>query len=223
MAMHNVTLMKATFLILSLLAFPLLSMSFQTQVQKIDVHIFQVPAVQAIVKNEPSPPAEEGVVQAIRGSKTGGYITGFFPDGIVLFETDLKQSHEDIINSIKERVMSSLPDWVKILPVAKVQVRISKDHLESGVTGVRNYPQRYKNLEIDYDFKVRPLVISDEEIVIKVIFSLKGSSGEDKVLLDQAIALKADKTFVVGFPTNDDSGRGTLFWLAFSISEEKLL
>ena len=217
--MHNVTYMKATLLILSLLAFPLLGISFQTQVQKIDVQIFQVPAFQTIVKSEPSPPAEEGVVKAIRGTKTGGYLTGFFPDGIVLFETDLKQNHEDIIKSIKERVMSSLPDWVKVLPVADVQVRFSGDSLEGGVMGGRNYSQRNKSLNVDYDFKARPLVVSDEEIVVKAIFCIKGSSGEDKVLLDQAIALKADKTLIVGFPTNDESGRGTLFWLAFSISE----
>lgn len=215
--MHNLTLMKATLLILNLLASPMLGISFQTQVQKIDVKIFQVPAVQIIVKNEPSPPAEEGVVQGIRGTQTGGYVTGFFPDGIVLFETDLKLNHEDIIKSIRERAMSSCPDWVKILSVADVQVRFSS--LEGGVMGGRNYPQRHKHLEIDYDFQARPLVISDEEIVIKVTFSLKRPSGEDKVLLDQAIALKADKTLVVGFPTNDDSGRGTLFWLAFSINE----
>lgn len=217
--MHNVTYMKATLLISSLLLFPLLGISFQTQVQEVDVKIFQVPALQKIVKSEPSPPTEEGVVGGIRGTMTGGYVTGFFPDGIILFETDLKLNHEDIIMSIRERVMSSRPDWVRILPVADIQVSFSRDNLEGGVVGGRNYPQKNKHLEIDYDFKAIPLLVSDEGIVVKVVFCLKTTSGEDKVLLDQVIALKADKTFVVGFPTNDDSGRGTLFWLASSINE----
>ena len=219
MAMHKVIVMKGTLLILSLLASPILGTSSQTQIQEVDVKIFQVPAVQIIVKNEPLPHAEEGVVTGIRGTQTGGYVTGFFPDGIILFETDLKQTHGDIIKSIRERAMSSRPDWVNILQVADVQVRFNRDSLDGGVMGGRNFRQRHKHLEIDYDFKARPLLVTDEEIVIKVVFSLRGSSEEDKVLLDQTIALKADKTLVVGFPTNDDSGRGTLFWLAFSINE----
>jgi hypothetical protein len=63
--------------------------------------------------------------------------------------------------------MSSRPDWVNILQVADVQVRFSGDSLEGGVIGGRNYRQRHKHLEIDYDFKARPLVVNDEEIVIK--------------------------------------------------------
>ena len=216
--MHKVSTAKATLLILSLLAFPLLGITFQTQVQKFDVKIFQVPAFQTIMKSEPMP-QEEGVVGGIRGTKTGGYVTGFFPDGIVLFETDLKLNHEGIIKSIRERTMSSRPDWVNILPVADVQVSFSRDNLEGGVTGGRNYPQRNKSLEVDYDFKAIPLMANDEEIIIKAIFSLRESSGKYRVLLDQTIALKVDKTLVVGFPTNDDSGRGNLFWLAFSIIE----
>ncbi len=216
--MHKITYMKATLLIMCLLAFPILSISFQGQTQEIEVQIFQVPAVQTIVKSEPMP-QEEGVVRGIKGTKTGGYITGFFPDAIILFETDKKQNQKDIINSIRERAMSSRPDWVNILPVADVHVKFRRDSLEGGVMGGSSYPQRYKHLEIDYDFKAIPLMANDEEIIIKVIFSLKESSGEDNVLLDQAIALKADKILCVGFPTNDESGRGTLFWLALSLTE----
>ena len=68
MAMHNVIVMKGTMLILGLLASPMLGISYQAQVQEVDVKIFQVPAVQTIVKSEPSPPAEEGVVGGIRGN-----------------------------------------------------------------------------------------------------------------------------------------------------------
>jgi hypothetical protein len=74
-------------------------------------------------------------------------------------------------------------------------------------------------LEVDYDLLVTPMVVSDEETVLKLVICLKDDSGEEKVLLDQTVALKADKTLVVGFPTNDESGRGTLFWLACSIIE----
>jgi len=214
--MRNVTYLKAALLLLGLMVFPLMGLSFQTQELEIEVKIFQVPAYQYIVKSEPLPQAKEGVVGGIRGTKTGGYVTGFFPDGIILFETDLYRNHEDIIKVIRERAMSARPDWVNILSVADEQVRFDRD-LTGGVAGGHTYPQRHEHLEINFDFDVTPLAVSDEEIIIKTIFILKETAGEDKILLDQTFGLKFAKTLIVGFPTNDDKGRGALFWLAFSI------
>jgi hypothetical protein len=216
--MSNVALMKAVLLILVLMAFPRMGLSFQSQVLEFEVKIFQIPAYQSIVSSVPSLPKEEGVVRGIRGTRTGGYITGFFPDGIVLIETDLCNNHEDIIQVIRKKVLSARPDWVQILPLADVQVRFDRDSL-GGVAGGRTYAQRHKHLEIGYDFEAIPLAVSDEEIVVKIIFILKETTGEDKILLDQTFGLKFAKTLIVGFPTNDDSGRGTLFWLACSIKD----
>jgi hypothetical protein len=214
--MRSLSDIKATLLIISLSALPLPGISIQAQAQKIDVKIFQVPAFQSIIKTEPSTPAEEGVVGGIRGTKTGGYVTGFFPDGIVLFETYLKTSREDIKKAIKERVMPSLPDWVQILPVADAQVILSGERPEGAVVNSKIHPQRNKHLHVDYGFKATPLVLGDEETVLKLVFSVNDASGEKKVLLDQPVALKADKTLVVGFPTNEESGGGTLFFISLT-------
>ena len=211
------TCVKAGLLVLVLLTISLLGLSFQTQV--LEIKIFQVPPVQGTVKNEPSPPVEEGVVGGIRGTMTGAYVTSFFPDGAVILESEVLHNNEEIIGLIKEKVMSSLPDWVRILPVADVQVKFNEEGLEGVATEGKKYPQRHKHLEIDCDIDVVPFAVRDEEVVINAVFRLKDTNKQEKILFDHTVGLKFSKTLIVGFPTNDESGRGTLFWLACSIVE----
>lgn len=89
--------------VIILLTISNIGMAFQNQDLRMKVSIFQIPPYQSIVKSEPTPPPEKGGVGEIRGTMTGGYVTASFPDGIVLFESDISQSNTDIIKFIKDK------------------------------------------------------------------------------------------------------------------------
>jgi len=198
-----------------------IGMSLENQNLNLKVSIFQVPPYQGIVKSESTLPTEEGVVGGIRGSVIGGYITTSFPEGIVIFESGIFQSNTDIIRFIKDKTKSTFPYFVGILPIADVLILVNAENLEISIAEEQVYPPRNKHLIVDYLLKVLPLSIQNEEAVFKFRFSAKykETKGDKKKLLDQIFGVKFRRTLLVGFPTNEDRGRGVVYWLAFSFED----
>lgn len=209
---------------LSVLIFLLISISQtgipdENQNLNLKVSIFQIPPIQSIVKSESSTRAKEG---GIVGEQIGGAVTSSFPDGGVLFKSDIFHSNTDIIRFIKSKTRSTFPEFVSILPIADLRILVNTENLKTSITEEKVYPQRNKHLIVDYLLQVLPLSIQNEEAVFKLRFSAKYkvAEGDKKKLFDQILGLVYSRTFIVGFPTNDNSGRGTVYWLAFSFEDE---
>lgn len=198
-----------------------MGMSYPKEYSRLKVSIFHIHPYQYIVKNLPSPPVEEGVLSGIQGTKTGGHTTGFFPDGIVLIETGLFQSNEDLIRVIKDKVMFSCPDWVNIVPISETSFHVNTKKLEVSVINEEFFkpPPRYFVRKILLN--VQPLSIKNEEAVIKVKvkFSTQLKPTEKKELLDQAFLIKIPRTLLVGFSATDEGKRGAIYWLAISFED----
>jgi hypothetical protein len=150
---------------------------------------------------------------------TGGNVTGSFPDGIVLFETDIFPDNEDLFSVIKEKV--KFPNLTRILPIGNIYFLVDTEKLEATVINeeVEMYPSRRKHLMREFSLQFMPVTVESEEAVIHVIFSVqKDENNPDKMkLLDQTFGVPSFRTLLVGFPTNDEGGRGTVYWLAFTI------
>jgi hypothetical protein len=204
--------------------FVLVSLSYtgksnQSKDLKMKVGIFQIPPYQSVVWNEPSPKTKEGVTGGIRGTMTGGNVTGSFPDGIVLCETDRFPNNEDLYKVIKEKV--KFPDLTRILPVGNIYFLIDTTKLDATVIDkeVEMYPSRRRHLMKEFSLQFMPVAVEGGEAVIDVKFSVQIDEDEPdkKKLLDQTFGVPHSRTLLVGFPTNDERGRGTVYWLAFSI------
>lgn len=210
-------MVMSSLLIVFLFSITKVGMLLDNENLNLKIRIFQVPPWQSIVMSVPTPPGEKGV----KGSMRGGNVTASFPNGIVLFETDLPQSNEDIIRFIKEQTRFTFPDFVNILPVADVYIRVDTENLKTSIIGERKYPPRNKHLITDYTLQVLPLSIQNEEAVFKFGFfaKYKVAEGDKKKLLDRTLGVAYSKTLIVGFPTNDNTGRGAVYWLVFSFED----
>jgi len=193
-------------------------MSYRNPDINLKVRIFQIPPHQSITKTLPSPPAKEGEVTGIRGERIGGNVTATFPNGIVLLETGLFQSNDDLIREIKEKVSFCCEKVLSILPVAEEDMLVKEESLLIPVKGRKMYTQRNSHLYVDYSLEIQPLLIQDEEVLSRIRFSAKYKETEEdeKKLLDQTFGLKYSRTLLVGFPTNENHRRGTVYWLALS-------
>jgi hypothetical protein len=210
------------FFAIIILSLSSMCIAYQNQDLKLTITIFLIPPHQSIVKGGEPPPAKEGEVGGVRGEQIGGYVTASFPDGIVLFESDLFKSIEDFTKSIKEHVRFCCPEVVSILPLSKANILIDTENLEASVINKELYapPPEYSR---EYSLKVQPLSIENEEAVLKVKFSIKikPTDREKKELLNQTLGIKFPKTLLVGFPAKEDGHRGTVYWLAFSFSVDE--
>lgn len=191
---------------------------------KMKIGIFQIPPYQSVVWNEPSPKTEEGVAGGIRGKQIGGNVTGSFPDGIVLLETDIFPNNEYLFNVIKEKV--KFPNLTRILPVGNIYFLIDAAKLDAKVIHeeLERYPSRHRHLMKEFSLQFMPVAVESEEAVIDVKFSIQTVEGEPdkKKLLDLTFGVPHSRTLLVGFPTNGETGRGTVYWLAFSIENSPL-
>ncbi len=199
-----------------------LGMSYRNPGLNLKVRIFQIPPHQSITKILPSPPAKEGEVTGIYGERIGGNVTATFPNGIVLLETDLFQSNDDLIREIKEKVSFCCEKVLSILPVAEEDMLVDEVSLFIPLRGGKIYRQRNSHLYVDYSLGIQPLSIQDEEAILKIRFSAKYkvAEGDKKKLLDQTFGLKYSRTLIVGFPTNGNHRRGTVYWLALSFEDK---
>jgi hypothetical protein len=204
------------FILFGFLAFSLSGISYQKEELKMKVGIFQIPPYQSIIKSEPSPPEKAGVVGGIRGTKTGGYVTRMFPDGIVIFETDKIQNNKDLFEIIKERV--NFPEITGILPIADVYFLINTEKLDASVIKEEMYPPRHRHLMREFSLHFIPISIEEKQTVISVKFSVQTDNRvpDKKKLFDHTFGIPYSRTLLVGFPTNDETGRGTVYWLAFT-------
>lgn len=193
--------------------------SNQSKDLKMRVSIYQIPPYQSVVWNEPSPKTEEGVVGGIRGTQIGGNVTVYFPDGAVLFKTDRFLDNEDLYKVIKEKV--KFPHLTRILPVGNIYFLIDMAKLDAKVIReeVEMYPSRRRHLMKEFSLQFMPVAVEDEEAVINVKFSVQidEDKPDKKKLLDQTFGVPYSRTLLVGFPTNNAGGRGTVYWLAFTV------
>lgn len=210
-------IIMSSLLIVFLSSITKVSVLHENENLKLKVCIFQVPPWQSVIMSVPTPPGEK----AVKGSMRGGNVTARFPNGIVVFETNLSQRNKDIIRFIKEQTRFILPDFVNILPVADVYIRVDTENLKTPIIGGLMYPPRNKHLIIDYTLQVLPLLIQNEEAVFKFGFFAKYKvvEGDKKKLLDRTLGVAYSKTLIVGFPTNDNTGRGAVYWLVFSFED----
>ncbi len=180
----------------------------EDEYQNLRVRVFRILPFQGSVK---SYPAKEG---GIRGVVSGGNVTAFFPDGIVLLETDLYQNDEDLVRFIKEKVkFSGLGEKVKISKVEHSNHTITKDRyiaIKENEEGKAVHLTRYGQ----YLLSIRPLSIEGRR---EVILSVEFRNHEK--LLDQTIGVRFSKTLIIGFPTNEKGSRGTVYWLALSFED----
>ena len=195
--------------------------SNQSKDLKMKVGIFQIPPWQIIVKSEPAPNTKERDLGVIRGTQTGGPLTVYFPDGIVLCKTDRSLDNEDLYKVIKEKV--KFPNLTRILPVGNIYFLIDTENLDATVIDeeVEIYPPRRRHLIKEFSLHFMPVAIESEEAVINMKFSVQTDQNtpDKKKLIDQTFGVPFSRTLLVGFPTNDETGRGTVYWLAFSIED----
>lgn len=198
---------------------PWVGMSQQTQDLKIMVSIFQIPPFQTVIFNEPTQKEKEGEVGGIRGEMTSGNVTCYFPDGIVSFETNNFSDKKEIYRIIKEKVRFT--DITGILPIEDIYFLVNSKNYEASVIKEEMYPSKHKHLMKELSLHFTPLMIEEDELIVNVKFSAQTAeeSPDQKKLLDYTIGAKFSKTLLVGFPTNEEGGRGTVYWLAFSVKD----
>ena len=198
---------------------------FTSQIQELrmEVRIFQIPPFQSFVKSEPSPPAKKGVEGGIVGTMTGGNVTVRFPKGIVILESDIIEKNPEIMAFIKRETRSIFPDLTQILPVADIIMLVEAENLRTSVIEEIICPPKYKNVGIDYKLLILPISIEEEEMVFKIQFSAKykNAEGDRKKLLCQVFQIPYSRMLILGFPTNDERGRGTVYWLALYFEERE--
>jgi hypothetical protein len=216
--MMKKSIINISLIVTFLFSFPLISIPNQNQDVKLKVRIFQVPRIQSITWNVPAP---EG---GVKGMTVGGDVTVTFPDGIVLLETDMDKNDIELFKVIKEKVKFSCPDVVGILPIKSLIFDINRESMEVSLVKEELYPQ--KPLKTDYSFNISPVSIGSEEIVLKLEFitqdkrspANKEDEGRTKrKLLEHTLGIKYARILLVGFPSNDNGARGTVYWLALSI------
>lgn len=200
----------------------------QDQDTKLYVKILQVPAFQSVTRSVPSTQAKEGEVPAVLGIRTGGDVTQDFPDGIFMFETEILQNEEELIRVINDKTSTIFPVAVNILPAADITYLIDRETFETTFfyEKIHPLPPLDEPLSLDYDLQVQAFPFSgkDEAAAVKIKFSAKykANHGEKKLLLDQIIGVKSTRKLVVGFPSDNDHGRGTIYWLTFYMDKEKV-
>jgi len=199
------------FILFGFLSFSLSGVSYQNQDLKMKVSIFQIPPCQGIVWSKSTP---DGGVESRAGA--GGYVTSSFPDGIVLFETDIIQNNKELFDVIKERV--SFPEITRILPIADVYFLINTEKLEASVIKEEMYPSSYRDLMREFALHFIPISIEEKQTIISVKFSVQTDDRvpDKKKLFDLTFGVPYSRTLLVGFPTNGETGRGTVYWLAFT-------
>lgn len=197
----------------------------QSQKLKLHVKILQVPPIQTVTKSVPSTQAKEGEVVAVSGLRTGGPVTQDFPDGMFMFETEINQSGEDLVQLINEKASTVFPVPVNILPVAEISFLIDHETFETSLFQEKIHPLPLfeEKLSIDYKLQVQafPFSLKDGEVAVKSTFSAKYkiNEGRRKLLFDQIVGIKSNRMLVVGFPSNDEYRRGTIYWLAFYLEK----
>ena len=135
----------------------------------------------------------------------------------MLLEVDLSQDHNDLFESIKERV--SFPEITKILPIADVYFLVEAERLEASGINEETYPPYAEHLKKEFSLHFTPISIEEDHMVTNIKFSVQTDekTPNKKKLLDNTFRVPFSRTLLIGFPTNDETGRGTVYWLAFTI------
>ena len=109
----------------------------------------------------------------------------------------------------------------RILPVADMDLLVETKNLKTSIIEELIYPPKHRSFAPDYGLQLLPLSIQDKEVVFSIQFwaKYKGAEGDKKNLLNQAFRIAQSRMLIIGFPTNDSSGRGTVYWLTLYLEK----
>jgi len=188
-------------------------MPLEDEFLNLKVRVFRIQPFQGGVKSYPT---KEG---GVRGEVSGGNVTAFFPDGIVLLETDLYQNDEDLIKFIKEKVkFSGLGEKVEIFSIGAWSLGIPKN-LEAYLEELKRKEEKevdstvYVKSYEPYLLSISPLLVQRGEVILRVVFH------NFERLLNQTIAVKLRRTLLVGFPSHVKGRREVAYWIVFSFED----
>ncbi len=191
------------------------------------IHMFKIPRIQNFMANLP---VENG---GIINARIEGDLTAVFPDGVVLLQTELAHnaSNSAIFQAIQDRVSFGSGNIkatrISIEDLKAVHLQFDNSHSSEEVQFDHKISSQHRE---NYELWVGVKSVKEDEVIIEIRFESGWSSSGGRIgtsiicsIFKHTIALAEHKVLLIGFPSNDDGPRGTVYWLACSVIKNNMI